>query len=96
MENVLINTILKGVGIYIIALLITRSICTKLISQMNFFDFIMGVSMGSIVADDQWSIFYLCRKVVTNITYFCRFGVKLIVKRICTVYNKRYEVINTI
>lgn len=50
MENVLINTILKGVGIYIIALLITRSICTKLISQMNFFDFIMGVSMGSIVA----------------------------------------------
>jgi uncharacterized membrane protein YcaP (DUF421 family) len=49
-ENVLINTILKGVGIYIIALLLTRSIGTKLISQMNFFDFIMGVSMGSIVA----------------------------------------------
>ncbi|MCE5222365.1 MAG: hypothetical protein LLF98_14260 [Clostridium sp.] len=50
MENVLINTILKSVGIYIIALLLTRSIGTKFIFQMNFFDFIMGVSMGSIVA----------------------------------------------
>lgn len=43
-------TILKGIGIYILALFLTRKIGTKLISQMNFFDFIMGVSMGSIIA----------------------------------------------
>ncbi|OOM77423.1 hypothetical protein CLPUN_23220 [Clostridium puniceum] len=51
MEKVLLITIIKGVGIYILAIFLTRNIGRKLISQMNFFDFIMGVSMGSIVAN---------------------------------------------
>jgi len=50
MGNVFFITKLKGIGIYALALFITRNIGTKLISQMNFFDFIMSVSMGSIVA----------------------------------------------
>lgn len=50
MEKVLLITIIKGVGVYILAIFLTRNIGRKLISQMNFFDFIMGVSMGSIVA----------------------------------------------
>ena len=50
MEKVLLMTIIKCVGVYILAIFITKSIGRKLISQMNFFDFIMGVSMGSIVA----------------------------------------------
>ncbi|QCJ44632.1 DUF421 domain-containing protein [Bacillus sp. S3] len=51
MGNVFFITILKGIGLYVLALFLTRKIGTKLISQMNFFDFIMGVSMGSIVAN---------------------------------------------
>lgn len=51
MGNILLNTVMKGVGVYILTLFLTRSVGTKLISQMNFFDFIMGVSMGSIVAN---------------------------------------------
>src|SRR6476619_721900 len=44
-------TILKGIGMYVLALFLTRKIGTKLISQMDFFDFIMAISMGSIVAN---------------------------------------------
>lgn len=51
MENVILITILKGIGVYILAIILTRIIGTKLISQMNFFDLVMGVSMGSIVAN---------------------------------------------
>ncbi|MGE7766873.1 YetF domain-containing protein [Peribacillus sp. NPDC096540] len=51
MGNVFFITILKGIGIYVLALFLTRKIGTKLISQMNFFDFIMGVSIGSLVAN---------------------------------------------
>lgn len=51
MEKVLLITIIKGIGIYILAMFLTKGIGRKLISQMNFFDFIMGVSMGSIVAN---------------------------------------------
>ncbi|SFD28340.1 DUF421 domain-containing protein [Clostridium uliginosum] len=50
MEKVLLMTIIKCVGVYILAIFLTKSVGRKLISQMNFFDFIMGVSMGSIVA----------------------------------------------
>lgn len=50
MWNVILNTIIRGIGIYILTLFLTRNIGTKLISQMNFFDFVMGVSMGSIIA----------------------------------------------
>lgn len=60
MGKVLLITIMKGIGIYILVLFLTRKIGTKLISQMNFFDFIMGVSMGSIIAatiiDKQFSL----------------------------------------
>jgi uncharacterized membrane protein YcaP (DUF421 family) len=52
MGNVFFITILKGIGIYILALFLSRKIGTKLISQMNFFDFVMGVSMGSLIAND--------------------------------------------
>lgn len=51
MEKVLLITIIRSIGIYILAIFLTRKIGTKLISQMNFFDFIMGVSMGSIIAN---------------------------------------------
>lgn len=51
MENVILFTILRGLGVYLLAIFLTRIIGTKLISQMNFFDFVMGVSMGSIVAN---------------------------------------------
>lgn len=50
MLNVVLYTVLKGVGIFILTLFLSRIVGTKLISQMNFFDFILGVSMGSIVA----------------------------------------------
>ncbi|ETI66542.1 DUF421 domain-containing protein [Neobacillus vireti] len=51
MENIFFITIVKGILIYVLALFLTRKIGTKLISKMTFFDFIMGVSMGSIVAN---------------------------------------------
>ncbi|MCM3570883.1 DUF421 domain-containing protein [Neobacillus mesonae] len=51
MGSVFFVTILKGIGIYILALFLTRKIGTKLISQMNFFDFVMGVCMGPLVAN---------------------------------------------
>lgn len=51
MEKVLLGTLIRGILIYILALFLTRIMGRKLISQMTFFDFIMGVSMGSIVAN---------------------------------------------
>lgn len=50
MGKVILITIIRGIGIYPLKFFLIRKIGTKLISQMNFFDFIMGVSMGSIVA----------------------------------------------
>ncbi|GAA0077466.1 DUF421 domain-containing protein [Clostridium sp. CTA-5] len=50
MNNVFMMTIIKGIVVYFLALFLTRRIGTKLISQMNFFDFVMGVSMGSIIS----------------------------------------------
>lgn len=49
MLNVVLYTVLKSVGVFMLALFLTRIVGTKLIYQMNFFDFILGVSMGSIV-----------------------------------------------
>lgn len=51
MENTIINTILRSIAVYALALLLSRLIGRKLISQMTFFDFVVGVSMGSIVAN---------------------------------------------
>ncbi|MBY0123782.1 DUF421 domain-containing protein [Bacillus sp. S/N-304-OC-R1] len=51
MGNVIFITIIKGICLYILALFLSRKIGTKLISKMTFFDFVMSVSMGSIVAN---------------------------------------------
>lgn len=51
MDNVIVHTILRGIGVYILALFLSRIMERKLISQMTFFDFIVGVSMGSIMAN---------------------------------------------
>lgn len=47
--SILINTAIKSILIYFLAFIISKLIGIKIISQMNFFDFIMGVSLGSIV-----------------------------------------------
>lgn len=51
MENIVLTTIARSTGVYILALFLTRIIGRKLISQMTFFDFVVGVSMGSIAAN---------------------------------------------
>jgi len=49
--NKIIITIIRGIFTYILVLIITRLMGRKLISQMTFFDFIVGVSMGSMAAN---------------------------------------------
>lgn len=51
MDNVFIITITKGVIVYFLALFLSRIVGTKIISKMNFFDLVMGVSMGSMIAN---------------------------------------------
>ena len=51
MVDNIISTVLRSVAVYCLALLLARLIGRKLISQMTFFDFIVGISMGSIVAN---------------------------------------------
>lgn len=51
MVNDLLNTIIRSVVIYILGIFLTRLMGRKLISQMTFFDFVMGVSMGAIIAN---------------------------------------------
>lgn len=51
MVNIVVNTILKTVGLYILALVLSRLMERRLISQMTFFDFVVGISMGSMVAN---------------------------------------------
>ena len=51
MGKVLIDTLIRGVSVYILALFLTRLMGRKLVSQMTFFDFIMAVSMGAIIAN---------------------------------------------
>ncbi len=48
--SILISTMIKGIFIYFFALILSKAIGIKIISQMNFFDFIMGVSVGSMIA----------------------------------------------
>lgn len=50
-DNLIVATIIRGIVIFILALFLTRLIGRKLISQMTFFDFVVGVSMGSIAAN---------------------------------------------
>lgn len=49
-SSILFTTIIKGILIYVLALILSKLIGIKIISQMNFFDFIMGVSVGSMIA----------------------------------------------
>lgn len=44
-------TIIRGSVTYFLALLLTRLIGRKLVSQMTFFDFVVGVSLGSLTAN---------------------------------------------
>ncbi len=48
--SILFSTIIKGIFIFILALILSKLIGIKIISQMNFFDFIVGVSVGSMIA----------------------------------------------
>lgn len=50
MSNIL-RTIVLSVGTYIYALILARLIGKKLISQMNFFDFVIAITFGSLTAD---------------------------------------------
>ena len=49
-SSILFSTIIKGILIYVLALILSKLIGIKIISQMKFFDFIMGVSIGSMIA----------------------------------------------
>ncbi|TCO74635.1 DUF421 domain-containing protein [Marinisporobacter balticus] len=51
MYEQILMTIIRGIFTYILALLLTRFMGRKLISQMTFFDFVIGVSMGSMAAN---------------------------------------------
>lgn len=60
-SSILFSTIIKGILIYVLALILSKLIGIKIISQMNFFDFIMGVSIGAMIAKiiiDIEDIFY--------------------------------------
>lgn len=48
--SILVSTVIKGVLIFILALILSKLIGIKIISQMNFFDFTVGVSVGSMIA----------------------------------------------
>jgi uncharacterized membrane protein YcaP (DUF421 family) len=51
MEATIINTIVRTSTVYVLAILLARLMGRKLISQMTFFDFVVGVSMGSLSAN---------------------------------------------
>lgn len=48
--SILLSTIIKSILIYILALILSKLIGIKIISQINFFDFIVGISIGSMIA----------------------------------------------
>lgn len=51
MTNFIINTVIKTAVAYVFALILARIMGRKLISQMTFFDFIVGVTMGTLTAN---------------------------------------------
>ncbi|WP_297418200.1 DUF421 domain-containing protein [Clostridium sp.] len=51
MTNLVINTVIKTILAYAFALILARIMGRKLISQMTFFDFVVGVTMGTLVAN---------------------------------------------
>ncbi len=50
MENIILRTILLSVFAYFLALFLVKIMGGKIISQMTFFDFIIAVTMGSIIS----------------------------------------------
>ncbi len=48
--SILFSTIIKSILIYSLALILSKLIGIKIISQINFFDFIVGISIGSMIA----------------------------------------------
>ncbi len=51
MENLVVRTILLSIFAYFLALFISRLMGRKVISQMTFFDFVIGVTIGSVTAN---------------------------------------------
>ncbi|WP_053956058.1 DUF421 domain-containing protein [Inediibacterium massiliense] len=51
MYEKILSTIIRGIITYILTLTLSRFMGRKLISQMTFFDFVVGVSMGSMAAN---------------------------------------------
>lgn len=51
MSSIILRTILKAIVIYFLALVLTKFVGRKIITKMNFFDFVMGVSMGAIITN---------------------------------------------
>ncbi|MCM0648349.1 DUF421 domain-containing protein [Clostridium swellfunianum] len=51
MLNTIIYAAGRTVAVYVLTLLLTRFMERKLISQMTFFDFVVGVTMGSLAAN---------------------------------------------
>jgi len=50
MESSIIITIIRSIAVYAFALILARAMGRKLISQMTFFDFVVGVTMGTLIA----------------------------------------------
>lgn len=50
MENI-VNPALRGILIYITLLILSRIMGRKMISQMTFFDFVIGIMIGSVAAN---------------------------------------------
>lgn len=51
MKQIIFESIFYTVIGYFVALLIAKAVGRKMISQMTFFDFIIGVSLGSVIAN---------------------------------------------
>ncbi|MDD7793194.1 hypothetical protein [Clostridium sp. 'White wine YQ'] len=59
MGKLAIITLIKSIGMYVLALFLTRIMGRKLISQMTFFDFVVGISMGTLVANTMVDSVYI-------------------------------------
>lgn len=51
MTQIIIQTVTTTIAVYFVALILTRLLGRKLISQMTFFDFVLGVALGSAIVN---------------------------------------------
>lgn len=51
MFETILNTIIRGAAAYVFALVLTKLLGRKLISQMTLFDFVVAVTLGSLTAN---------------------------------------------